>query len=171
MSAYTPRHCATAPRKPAPRPWYFRLAMRLARRKPAAPALPGAGAATALLADAEPVLRDRWVHDVRAETDARKRARQHADLMHAGYANAVDRLRQEAGLPTVKQMRELRAGSPPWLFPPLEEPLWEEPTPRGPVHDTRMDVAAPHYAPDVVPEWGTAPQLEVAPELARGLVA
>jgi len=53
----------------------------------------------------------------------------------------------------------------PW--PPAGKPLFPEPEPRGPVRDTRMDVTAPHYAPDTAPEWGTAPQLEVAPELAR----
>lgn len=82
-------------------PVFFCRVLRLPWRKPAAPAdRHAAGAATA---GAEPVLGDRMVSEVRAESDARQRARQHADAMHAGYAAAADRLRQEAGLPTVDQ--------------------------------------------------------------------
>jgi hypothetical protein len=99
-------------------------------------------------------------------------ARQHADAMHAGYARAVDRLRREAGLPTVGQMHAMRAGSPPGLFPPLEEPPYAEPQPRGPVHDTRMDLTVPHCAPDVPQSvFGEKSQLVVAPELARRVIA
>jgi hypothetical protein len=101
------------------------------------------------------VLGHKTLAEVRAERNAG-----HADAMHAGYARAVDRLRQEAGLPTVAQMQAMRAGSPGDLFPPLEEPLWDEPEPRGPVHDTRMDLLAPHCAPDV-PVYGQAPVARV----------
>lgn len=55
--------------------------------------------------DAVPVLGDRMLSEVRAEHDARRRARQYADMMHAGYARAVDRLRRDAGLPTAEEMR------------------------------------------------------------------
>jgi hypothetical protein len=175
--AHVAPHAAMLPVLPA----IFRRAVAAVRRKQAAPETPRpSGAATVLLANrnakalgssfrvsltpeeesaalaelGQGVLGDRTISEVRADADARKRAARHADAMNAGYASAVDRLRQEAGLPTVKQMRQLRAGSPPFLFPPLEEPLWAEPEPRGPVRDTRMDVYAPHYAPDTAPGYG-----------------
>jgi len=152
-------------------PPFFRRAVAAVRRKLAVPAaLDTAGTATPTTLLAAPG------HDLLTDADLTalrtRRARQHADAMHAGYAAAVDRLRQEAGLPTVKQMRELRAGSPPFLFPPLEEPLWAEPQARGPVRDTRMDVAAPHYAPDTAPGYGQAPVLVVdeAQELQEAML-
>lgn len=71
----------------------------------------------------DPVLGDKLVSEVRAEYDAR-RAREHADAMHAGYARAVDRLRADAGLPTAAEMRDeyfglpkrrTEPGKPPWF--------------------------------------------------------
>jgi hypothetical protein len=170
FAAHTGAHVAAAAPLLPSLPQIFRRFLGRWRRKPAVPAaLASAGTATAHPATdpGMPLLRNRTLSEVRAEA-----ARQHAAAMNAGYVSAVDRLRQEAGLPTVQQMREMRAGSPPWLFPPLEEPLWEEPQPRGPVHDTRMDVYAPHYAPDAgALVYGQAPQLVVEPELARRVIA
>jgi hypothetical protein len=53
-----------------------------------------------------PVLRDEMLGKVRADWDQRSPAQAHADAMHAGYRAATDRLRREAGLPTVDEMRE-----------------------------------------------------------------
>lgn len=163
-------HC----RKPvSPVASFFRRAIAAVRRRLPVPAARPAGTGTVLLSHPAtdpagvPVLRDRTLSEVRAERNAG-----HADAIRAGYASAVDRLRQEAGLPTVAQMHAMRAGSPQWAFPPLEEPQWAEPQPRGPVHDTRMDLYAPHYAPDV-PVYGQAPVARVleAERLAQGLIA
>lgn len=151
-------HC----RKPvSPVAEFFRRLVRQWRRRLPVPAARPAGTGTVLLSHpatdpaGQPVLRNRTLAEVRAERNAG-----HADAMHAGYASAVDRLRREAGLPTVAQMHAMRAGSPQWAFPPLAEPLSPEPRSRGPVHDTRTDLAAPHYAPDV-PAYGQAPVARV----------
>lgn len=193
FDAHKGGHCAP----PSRLALFFRRVLRMPWRKRAVPAGPGpAGAATSLVGeparfdccahcatgypcdppDRHPlpcsggcndVLGGRMIADVRA-----MRARKHADAMHARYATAVDRLRREAGLPTVAQMTAMRAGSPADVFPPLDPPPWAEPKGRGPVHDTRMDLIAPHYTPDVAaPVFQQAPQLAVEPELAKRVIA
>lgn len=157
-------------------PPFLRRVLRLPWRKPAVP-VPHPGAGTALPSGDryehcehcnltceevhpvpcgfgcnDPVLGDRMLSEVRAELDAHRRARQHADIMHAGYARAVDRLRADAGLPTVDEMRREYFRFPRRAGETL----------------TDLPVARP-YVPQ--PAYGQAPQLEVEPELAKRVVA
>jgi hypothetical protein len=86
-----------------------RRILRGMRREAAVPAdFPAAGAATALLADAEPVMRDRMLSEVRAETDARLQAVQD---MRTEYIASGLRDAKAAGELTQERMRALMAES------------------------------------------------------------
>jgi hypothetical protein len=100
-------------RPPAPgaRPPFFRRILRGTRREAAVPAelppaaeLRAAGAATVLLADAEPVMRDRMISEVRTEADARLQAIQ--DMRAEYIASGLREARKTREL-TQERMRAL----------------------------------------------------------------
>jgi hypothetical protein len=97
------------PAAPGARPPFFRRILRGMRREAAVPAEPRpAGAATVLIADAEPVMRDRMLSEVRAESDARQQAVQD---MRAEYIASGLREAEAAGELTQERMRALMAES------------------------------------------------------------
>lgn len=140
----------------APRASFFRRALRMPWRKPSAPAVKPAGAATALIADAQPVLGDRTIDDVRAQWNEWHDGTPQHDLLTTTELAALNtpahlgpkrptRLQRPDGEIVIDERNHVSVC--PW--PAAERPLRADPPKPERPDVTTSDLSPARYVPDV----------------------